>query len=91
MRASFLQVLAFATAALAQTAGFDVFSTPVNQSSWKVGDVLPIAWAPSAPAGKITLTLIGGPSSSNLAAVIVIAGTLPVHHPIPIRPPLPIE
>ena len=73
MRASFIQFLAFATVALAQTPGFDVFSEPKNQSSWKVGDVLPIAWMPSAPAGKITLTLIGGSSSSDLAPVLVIA------------------
>ncbi|PMD17217.1 hypothetical protein NA56DRAFT_692130 [Hyaloscypha hepaticicola] len=76
MRVSLIQFIAFATAALAQTPGFDVFSSPNSQSSWKVGDVLPIAWTPSMPAGKITLTLIGGSSSSNLAPVLVIAQSI---------------
>jgi len=85
MRASFIQFLAFATVALAQTPGFDVFSEPKNQSSWKVGDVLPIAWMPSAPAGKITLTLIGGSSSSDLAPVLVIARNSLLFSAVPLQ------
>jgi hypothetical protein len=67
MRASVLQVLALAATALAQTCGFDAFSSPPDQSTYKIGDTLPNAWTPSAPAGKITLTLIGGPAKNLLA------------------------
>jgi hypothetical protein len=85
MRSSLISFLGFATVALAQTAGFDVFYEPKNQSSWKVGDVLSIAWTPSAPAGKITLTLIGGSSSSDLAPVVVIARNSPLFPPVPLQ------
>jgi hypothetical protein len=76
MRASFLvQVLAFATAALAQTPGFDPFFSPLDQSKYKVGDVLPIAWNATKTGGKISLTLVGGTSAKDLAPVTVIAGS----------------
>jgi len=75
MRASFLvQVLAFATVALAQTPGFDSFFSPLDQSKYKVGDVLPIAWNATETGGKISLTLVGGTSAKDLAPVTVIAG-----------------
>ncbi|KAH8776185.1 hypothetical protein BGZ57DRAFT_363916 [Hyaloscypha finlandica] len=74
MRASFLvQVLAFATVALAQTPGFDHFFSPLDQSKYKVGDVLPIAWNATETGGKISLTLVGGTSAKDLAPVTVIA------------------
>ncbi|KAE9367076.1 hypothetical protein N431DRAFT_429814 [Stipitochalara longipes BDJ] len=73
MRASILEVLAFAAAAQAQTSGFDPFSSPADQSKWNVNDVLPIAWNATVTGGTITLTLIGGSSSKDLAPVTVIA------------------
>jgi hypothetical protein len=75
MRASLFEILAFATAALAQTPGFDPFSSPPDQAKFKVGDVLPIAWNATKTGGTISLTLIGGSSSKNLATVTAIAGT----------------
>jgi len=74
MRASVLQVVGFAAAAMAQTLGFDSLISPPTQANYKVGDTLPIEWTPSAPEGKITLTLIGGPVPSLLAPIVVIAG-----------------
>lgn len=87
IRASFLvQVLAFATVALAQTPGFDPFFCPLDQSKYKVGDVLPIAWNATETGGKISLTLVGGTSAKDLAPVTVIAGSsLPFP---PLLPPL---
>ena len=80
MRASAFGVLAVAAAALAQTKDFDALTSPPTHAKYNIGDTLPIAWTPSAPAGKITLTLIGGPTASDLAPVTVIAGISP---PIP--------
>ncbi|PMD33618.1 hypothetical protein L207DRAFT_639039 [Hyaloscypha variabilis F] len=59
MHISLVQILSLATAALAQTPGFDPFFTPADQSK-----------------GTITLTLIGGSSSKDLAPVTVIAASI---------------
>lgn len=68
-----LPILGFVSAALAQTPDFDPFLSPVNQSTFTVGQILPISWTPTAPAGKINLTLIGGPSPSELQPIAYIA------------------
>lgn len=57
----------------AQTDGFDAMSSPTAQSSFAVGDTLPIVWVPGNSNGTITIELIGGASPSLLNPVAVVA------------------
>jgi hypothetical protein len=61
--------LALATASIvvAQISGFDVFTQPSTPgSSIPAGKTYTIKWTPSAPAGKISIYLLEGPSNTTL-------------------------
>ena len=64
MRFSIATVLAFASAALAQTAGFDVVTKPTDQEKIPAGKAYEIVWSPSAEySGKtVSIILVGGKS-----------------------------
>ncbi len=76
MRLSFI-ALAFATSAFAQTPNFDILTSPAEQTTYTVGDTLPIVWTPGTSTGTVTLTLIGGLATNALNPVVVIAGMIP--------------
>lgn len=72
-----LFVLANAASVLAQTAGFDVFSLPAAQSTFSVGSILPIVWAPQTTTGTVSIELIGGSSTNNLNPITVVVSSIP--------------
>lgn len=75
MRFSVAAVLAFATATLAQTAGFDVITKPTEGEKVPAGSTYEIVWQPSAEhPGEITIGLLGGATPGTLAVLDVIAG-----------------
>lgn len=78
MRFSIATVLAFASAALAQTAGFDVLSKPSDQEKIPAGKQYEIVWAPSAEfSGKtVSLVLIGGASQPKQEVIKTIVSKL---------------
>lgn len=75
MRFSVATVLAFASAALAQTAGFDVVSKPTDQEKVPAGKAYEIVWSPTADySGKtVSIILVGGPSQPKQQVLETIA------------------
>jgi hypothetical protein len=67
-------VLAFASAAFAQTAGFDPITKPTSGEAVPAGQTYEIVWLPSAQyPGTIALSLLGGATPSTLQTVATIA------------------
>ncbi|KAL1838595.1 hypothetical protein VTJ49DRAFT_2491 [Mycothermus thermophilus] len=74
MRLSFASIVAFATAALAQTAGFHPIPKPSQGEEVAAGSVYEIVWQPdSTHPGEITIGLLGGATPSTLSIVDTIA------------------
>ncbi|CAK7266703.1 hypothetical protein SEPCBS119000_002166 [Sporothrix epigloea] len=78
MRFSAANLLAFASAVLAQTANFDVVNQPTKNSVVPAGKTFTIVWSPSAKYNEdtITLALLGGPTPQTLQEVSVIKSGL---------------
>lgn len=73
MRFSVASLLAFASAALAQTVGFDVVTKPTQNEAVPAGKTYTIEWDPSAQfKGTVTLTLLGGSTPKTLEVLSVI-------------------
>lgn len=73
MRFSVAYLLALASAALAQTAGFDVISKPADAETVPAGQAYTITWAASTQySGTVSVILLGGATQSTLQ----ILGTL---------------
>lgn len=74
MQLSIAAVLAFASAALAQTDGFDPITKPTQGEMVPAGSTYQIVWQPSAARpGSIKIGLLGGSSPSTLSVVATIA------------------
>jgi len=66
MKFSVVAVLAAASSALAQTAGFDAISKPTEGQVLTAGEPFEIVWAPNGLAGTISIHLIQGTAANNL-------------------------
>lgn len=74
MRFTAAAVLAFASAVVAQTAGFDVFSKPTQGEEIPAGSNYEIEWQPSSDyTGTVTITLLGGIAPNKLDDIAVVA------------------
>ena len=78
MRFTAATIVAFASAVLAQTAYFDVITQPTEGSVVPAGETYTIVWSPTADYNNdtITLTLLGGATSTTLQQVSVLTGKL---------------
>ncbi|KFY96534.1 hypothetical protein V500_02416 [Pseudogymnoascus sp. VKM F-4518 (FW-2643)] len=61
-----LLALAATSSVFAQTNGFDVLIAPAKDEVVKAGSTFTIKWAPTAPAGPISLVLMQGASNTTL-------------------------
>lgn len=67
-------VLAFVSAVLAQTAGFDPIEKPTKGETIPAGSNYEVVWQTSdAYNGTVTITLLGGPARDGLEDIEVIA------------------
>lgn len=71
MRFSAAAVLAFASAVLAQTDGFNVITKPTDSEKVPAGSTYEVVWQPGPEkyAGPITIDLVGGPSQQGLQKI----------------------
>jgi hypothetical protein len=85
MRYSFISaaVLAFASAAFAQTEGFDVLTEPVTGQTAAAGSPLEIKWTPTEGYNNdtVTITLLQGPDPGTLQLGPVIKSSLQLSLP----------
>jgi hypothetical protein len=66
--------LAFAVSAFAQTAGFDVLTSPSNLESVPAGKTFTIVWTPDTThTGTVTIHLIGGATQNTQTEIGIIA------------------
>lgn len=68
--------LAFAASALAQTTGFDAFTTPAKDENVPAGETYTIVWQPNGVTGTVTLSLLGGATPGTLNVLNTLAGKL---------------
>lgn len=73
-----LFLLSHLTAVRAQTAGFDVLTSPASGASFAVGSILPIVWEPESSTGTVSIALNGGATPDTLEHVLVIASKCPL-------------
>lgn len=66
MKFSVVAVLAAASSALAQTAGFDPMSKPTEGQNLTAGEPFDIVWDPNGLAGTISIRLIQGTAANTL-------------------------
>ncbi|KAL3423718.1 hypothetical protein PVAG01_05465 [Phlyctema vagabunda] len=78
MQFSFISatLLAIASLATAQTAGFDAITSPAEGTVAAAGSPLEIVWQPGDVTGPITITLLQGATPSTLQLGDVIAASI---------------
>ena len=71
MRFSVATVLAFASAVLAQTEGFNVITKPTRDEKVPAGSTYEVVWQPGPDkyAGPITIALVGGATQQSLSTI----------------------
>jgi len=71
MRFSVATVLAFASAVLAQTEGFNVITKPTRDEKVPAGSTYEIVWSPGPNkyAGPVTIDLVGGATQQTLSKI----------------------
>jgi hypothetical protein len=71
MRFSVATVLAFASAVLAQTEGFNVITKPTRDEKVPAGSTYEIVWSagPAKYAGPVTIDLVGGATQQTLSKI----------------------
>ncbi|KAK5663618.1 hypothetical protein OQA88_4049 [Cercophora sp. LCS_1] len=74
MRYSIAAILALASSALAQTAGFAVLTKPATGEKVPAGETYTVVWTPNPKwTGPVTLTLMGGVDNTKLQLLDPIA------------------